>query len=88
MGHRQGRKYKFKRKLYKSQEGLCYLCLKPMSLRKSTLDHVVPRSVGGDHRCNLMLAHMDCNTKRGTTELTQDQKDFFQKVYYIMGMDY
>lgn len=44
----------------------CWLCGKPIdSIEQATIDHVVPRSLGGRTRLmNIRLAHEKCNTKR------------------------
>ncbi len=62
----------FKAKLYFRDSGLCQICFvgintslkypDPMSL---SLDHIVPRSQGGNHNMeNIRIAHLDCNAKR------------------------
>jgi hypothetical protein len=39
----------------------------PLKGRATTVDHIVPQSHGGDdHPDNLLLAHADCNSSRGT----------------------
>lgn len=44
--------------------GVCWLCGKPGA---TTVDHVVPRSLGGpDTLANLRAAHGSCNSARGT----------------------
>lgn len=46
----------------------CSLCGKPIvCLSKATLDHIVPRSLGGHTRLlNLQLAHATCNSQKGS----------------------
>lgn len=46
----------------------CWLCGKPFAPKeKPTLDHVVPKSMGGSHQVsNLKIAHYLCNTARGS----------------------
>lgn len=52
-------------RLYKAQNGLCYLCGKPMAGKSGrgmpTEDHVVPRARGGKNAANRLLAHSRCN---------------------------
>ena len=51
----------------------CWLCGEKMdfhgprtSARAATLDHVIPRSLGGPNAdTNLRLAHRSCNNRRG-----------------------
>lgn len=71
-----------KTRQFKHQNGLCCWCLELMELKEltpeewamrgrlskvATWEHVVPMSQGGtDSRFNRVLAHRDCNNKRGT----------------------
>jgi hypothetical protein len=55
-----------------AQGGLCWICLQPMLQNvgphplAASADHIVPRSRGGGERWrNKLLAHQDCNGKRG-----------------------
>ena len=66
--------------LFERQGGLCHLCGKPMSLKRTgtgtknfaTFDHEVPHSEGGRaHHSNLKLAHGLCNSARGNAPLRQ-----------------
>jgi 5-methylcytosine-specific restriction endonuclease McrA len=51
-----------KRKLLQFSNGLCGICGKPTSLRKSNIDHITPKSKGGSNRFeNLQVAHIKCN---------------------------
>jgi 5-methylcytosine-specific restriction endonuclease McrA len=44
----------------------CGLCGKPMGLDEATLDHIVPRALGGsNHHSNLQFAHGPCNWRKG-----------------------
>lgn len=50
---------------FDAQQGLCWLCDKPMDLQASTWDHVIPKSAGGTwDPSNLKLAHSKCNGLR------------------------
>lgn len=43
----------------------CWLCNRPIVDENPTLDHIVPRAVGGSNRLhNLRLAHDRCNQRR------------------------
>lgn len=46
----------------------CWICGLPFKPKeKPTLDHVKPKSKGGTHALsNLKIAHMKCNTSRGS----------------------
>jgi len=53
-------------KVYEKGGGVCWLCHRPLTLEEMSLDHVIPRSLGGGFRiANLMPAHKVCNAKRG-----------------------
>jgi 5-methylcytosine-specific restriction endonuclease McrA len=48
---------------------VCHLCLKPGA---DTVDHVIPRSRGGDDALeNLRPAHASCNYARKDTDLAE-----------------
>lgn len=58
---------KKRRKLLKRQRGLCAICGLPVGPADATLDHIVPRSVGGGGEIeNLRVAHRRCNMARGS----------------------
>jgi 5-methylcytosine-specific restriction endonuclease McrA len=49
-------------RLYDAQEGKCGLCGAAIhEISSGTLDHVVPRALGGQNVNNLLLAHASCN---------------------------
>jgi 5-methylcytosine-specific restriction endonuclease McrA len=49
-------------RLYRAQEGKCGLCGGEIfDPRGATLDHVIPRALGGRNFENLLLAHKRCN---------------------------
>jgi hypothetical protein len=54
-------------KLWRSSK-ICFVCLRPIqSLSSATLEHVIPRSLGGTNsRWNLSLSHEACNSSRGS----------------------
>lgn len=62
-----------KLKLWKAQKGLCWICLEPLieGLRPphplgTTIDHLIGVGAGGVNKPrNKLLAHADCNQKRG-----------------------
>lgn len=46
--------------------GRCYLCGEPLTLETMTVDHYVPRALGGSNRrANLRLACAPCNHRKG-----------------------
>ena len=54
-----------KRALIKEHGCKCAYCGKQMTRRGATLDHVVPRCMGGTHDLqNLKLACVDCNQRK------------------------
>ncbi len=54
-----------KKFLHEEQNGRCHYCRDEMILKQSTLDHVIPRSQGGeDNIGNLVLACYGCNQKK------------------------
>ena len=63
-----------RRLVFERDDWTCRLCGKPIdrSLRvphpeAATLDHVIPRALGGAHDLsNLQCAHMGCNSSKGT----------------------
>lgn len=69
------RREQLRRKLFDQQNGLCWLCGKPMVLTRkgsgmpgrtfASFDHVVPKANGGTtYHTNLKLAHRMCNSAR------------------------
>ena len=60
--------------IYARDEHRCIWCLRsildPGYWRRSTIDHVVPRAIGGtNHSHNLVTACMSCNLDRADTSL-------------------
>lgn len=55
-----------RRKIYERDGGLCQICGGPVSLRYMSLDHTVPRMIGGPTTLeNLRCTHPECNWRRG-----------------------
>ena len=62
--------------VWKRDRGICWLCGKTVRLRTSprspirpTLDHIIPKSRGGEDKCrNYRLAHQECNVARGNLD--------------------
>ena len=54
--------------VYERDSGICGICHKHVPLDEASLDHIVPKSHGGQHvASNLQLAHGVCNSKRHDT---------------------
>lgn len=46
----------------------CYVCGKHVTMRDATIEHIVPRALGGgNHYKNLSISHAACNHARGAT---------------------
>lgn len=68
-------------RLYRRDEWKCQICHFPMSRKYSatdpwspSLDHIVPRSLGGDHSDdNLRSAHAICNAYRGAGVMSDQE---------------
>jgi 5-methylcytosine-specific restriction endonuclease McrA len=64
-----------KRKLYETYGRICALCLSPLKFREMTIDHILPRSLGGEHSyANVQPAHRLCNHVKGNSH--EDEIDF------------
>ena len=69
------RKDRIRKRMYKKQAGLCWICGETMAISKlqagkpryATFDHLLPRADGGSNvQANIRLAHQQCNNLRGT----------------------
>lgn len=61
-----------KKKVYERDNGCCFWCRKPLPLKGSTVDHIIPESVGGDNSVgNLVLACRPCNQARGAMDASE-----------------
>jgi 5-methylcytosine-specific restriction endonuclease McrA len=59
-------KRQIKAEMLKRQMGLCYYCREPLKIELATLDHVLPRALGGTlKRSNLVIACGPCNVRKG-----------------------
>lgn len=59
--------------MFATDSGRCWLCGSATLLpgERWSGDHVVPRSLGGDHAlANIRRAHQACNERRGAREVT------------------
>ena len=56
-----------RKKLARRQSKCCYWCQGQMAPGDRTLDHILPHSLGGPYvLSNLVLAHQNCNERRGS----------------------
>lgn len=92
-----GRRKGLMRRLYDIQEGRCAHCLKRMAhpddVRElgfsldpmaPTLDHFVPHSQGGPFVIwNLMLAHRDCNERRGDGPCPPEALPIHERIFAL-----
>ena len=64
--------------IYERDGGKCHLCHRLVSRRTFSLDHIIPKSVGGPGTWeNLALAHLRCNVKRGVGKKIPAQMRLF-----------
>ena len=58
--------------LYLRDCGTCQYCEKKLSRESATIDHVIPRSKGGQTTWeNCVISCSDCNTKKGNKSLSE-----------------
>ncbi|MFL5576768.1 MAG: HNH endonuclease [Gemmatimonadaceae bacterium] len=56
-----------KRHIWKECRRRCVYCAREVGLDEMTLDHVIPRALGGhSHADNLVSACRDCNVRKGS----------------------
>jgi 5-methylcytosine-specific restriction endonuclease McrA len=54
----------------------CWVCGLPVSVEDASLEHIVPRSLGGNgHLENLAISHALCNQRRGAGPATPEPFD-------------
>jgi len=71
--------------------GLCYLCGEEMHFHSFsdenvngwTREHVEPRSRGGSR---VLLAHINCNLKKGNRRATQKELDYAAAMYRLVNV--
>ena len=59
--------------LYQKQNALCFYCGKDMEYFDCNIDHVLPRSKGGDKKGNIVVAHIECNIAKANRLPTDDE---------------
>jgi 5-methylcytosine-specific restriction endonuclease McrA len=73
-------------RLYAAQAGNCGLCGRRMhEASEGTLDHVVPRSRGGQNAGNLLLAHERCNNAKANRMPTQEEMEILAAVNVLLS---
>lgn len=68
-----------KARIFYRDKGICQICNEPIDLtleypdmQSFSVDHIIPRSHGGNHALsNLQAAHLVCNIKRGNQPLNK-----------------
>lgn len=77
-------------KLFKRQNGRCFYCGEPMKKQRFkkivaedgyTVDHFVPKSLGGNSGGNKVLCHNKCNSRKGNRLPTDAEIDHFMVIY-------
>jgi 5-methylcytosine-specific restriction endonuclease McrA len=64
--------YPSKRALYNRDDGKCQYCCKKIGFQSMTIDHVFPKSKGGDGDwTNLVVSCHDCNQRKGAKTLEE-----------------
>lgn len=70
---------KWRKKQFLKQGGTCYYCDVFLIGARENVEHVIPKSKGGENvRQNLVLACSECNRKKYTTELTKGEKKHYR----------
>lgn len=63
------------------QGGLCYYCGEPLWSKRENIEHVKPRSLGGDNRwANLVLACSTCNKEKGSKRLSYNERKRLREI--------
>jgi 5-methylcytosine-specific restriction endonuclease McrA len=63
--------------LYERDGGKCHLCHKRVSFKQLSIDHIIPKSLGGPGSWeNLAIAHLRCNVKRGVDRMPAQYRLF------------
>jgi 5-methylcytosine-specific restriction endonuclease McrA len=68
-------------RLHRAQDGMCGLCGgEIVSPHMGTLDHVIPRALGGRNLNNLLLAHERCNNAKADRVPTSAELETLARV--------
>lgn len=56
-----------RKKIWTEEKGICGICLEQADITYWHLDHIIPRSKGGQHiRSNVQVSHPKCNLSKGS----------------------
>lgn len=68
--------------IYERDGGKCAYCQKSLDRRDATMDHVLPRSRGGQTEwLNIVLSCTECNTRKGDRTPTEAHMTLHSKPY-------
>ena len=77
-----------KKNLWIRDKGECQYCLKKITLSNCTVDHVVPKSLGGKHEWkNITLSCSTCNQKKGSRLLENTGMKILRDPFVPKGPD-
>ncbi len=84
------RKAEIKRLVLAKTDGVCARCGKFIGLEKVTIEHFVPRYMGGeDDERNLLPLCKNCNKQKGSRIVTvEDYYPFLKAEFYSEANDY
>ena len=69
----------YRAELYVAQAGCCGICFRPLkNSGPVNIDHVQPSAKGGKNIGNIVLAHVRCNTAKGSRKPTDAEKAFLE----------
>lgn len=60
-----------KEQVHAKTGGLCHICLKPVSLEETHVEHVIPLDPGPDILENVLPTHQSCNSKKGRKSMAE-----------------
>lgn len=71
-----------KKNIWLRDEGCCQYCEKKIALHEATVDHVIPKSKGGQNNWeNVTLACAKCNQKKGSRLLENTSLEISRKPF-------
>ena len=74
--------------VYATYEPVCHLCLKPIADNERSVDHVIPRSMGGtDELSNCRPSHQRCNSARGNRSIEEFRASVTDEVAWLLGLE-
>lgn len=80
---------KWRKRQFLKQGGTCYYCHEPLAGRRQNIEHVIPKSLGGDNRrSNLVIACSACNKDKNTKLLTYKERQALREVNRPYGGTY